>query len=352
MNPFPKITVDGTPYQRGLSYGRQAAGLIATSLDLFLTPWLARPRALAAKAAPIRDLIGEHSPALLDEMQGTADGAGLELDQVVALNARMEFAATGDGDGCTAVALPGAACLGQNWDVVPAVAGVAMLLEIRDDDGPDLITLVEAGMLCRFGLNSAGLGLCGNYLQTEHDFEQPGVPVPVLRREILRRSTVEEAVEVVQRAPRSMSSNYLIAHRSGEAVDLESTPREVTRIDPAGGRIVHANHFLGRRTESVEDRSLARYPDSAARVKRAQSILSEPARPLGEDDLVRVFTDTDGHPYSIQRTATGTGSQGAMETIASLVMNLGEGVLRLARGPRIGAYHDIPLATAVPGGGA
>jgi isopenicillin-N N-acyltransferase-like protein len=58
-------------------------------------------------------------PAYLEEMQGLADGAEVELLDIVALNVRTEIAFGQFSDGCTAISWKGEkrSLLGQNWDV-------------------------------------------------------------------------------------------------------------------------------------------------------------------------------------------------------------------------------------------
>lgn len=52
-------------------------------------------------------------------MQGLADGAGVELLDIIALNVRTEIAFGQFSDGCTALSWKGEkqTLLGQNWDV-------------------------------------------------------------------------------------------------------------------------------------------------------------------------------------------------------------------------------------------
>ena len=67
--------------------------------------------------------IEERYPDLLAEITGIAEGAGRDLEEIIALNARTEllFAESATDEGCTvAVILPEAAgghtLIGQNWD--------------------------------------------------------------------------------------------------------------------------------------------------------------------------------------------------------------------------------------------
>src|SRR5690606_36575820 len=104
----------------------------------------------------------------VQEMQGIADGASVPLEDIVMLNARTEVIAAArmisaggaeeDEDACTGiVVLPersrdGTLIQAQNWDWRPECAETAVVLRVRRDEGPDILTFVEAGGLARHGL--------------------------------------------------------------------------------------------------------------------------------------------------------------------------------------------------------
>src|SRR5690606_25597806 len=130
-----------------------------------------------------------------------ADGASVPLEDIVMLNARTEVIAAArmitaggaeeDEDACTGiVVLPersrdGALIQAQNWDWRPECAEAAVILRVRRDEGPDILTFVEAGGLARHGLNSVGIGVTGNYLRCDRDYRTSGVPLALIRRKAL-----------------------------------------------------------------------------------------------------------------------------------------------------------------------
>ena len=160
--------------------------------------------------------------------------------------------------------------LGQNWDWLVHAAQTLVVLEARPDDGPAFVTVVEAGLLAKTGMNAAGLGLVTNALVTDADTGEPGLPYHVLLRAVLDCGTVTEALQVLQASLRSSSANYLIAHASGSALDIEAAPGDFTRLYPLfpeDGVLLHTNHFLAPRIDPV-DLSLWAMPDSAVRLQR------------------------------------------------------------------------------------
>ena len=149
------------------------------------------------------------------------------------------------------------------------------MLEARPDDGPDFVTVVEAGLLAKAGLNAAGLGLVTNAMVTDADVGEPGLPYHVLLRAILDCSTVTGALEVLQAGPRSSSANYLVAQAGGAALDIEAAPGDVTCLYPLfpdeDGLLLHTNHFQApfqaERTGPA-DLGLWAMPSSAVRLQR------------------------------------------------------------------------------------
>src|SRR5438045_5300600 len=119
--------------------------------------------------------------------------------------------------------------IGQNWDWLLHSAQTLVVLEVRQDEGPDFVTVVEAGLLAKTGINSAGLGLVTNALVTDADVGEPGLPYHVLLRAVLDCTTLTDALQVLQAGPRSSSPNYLIAHAGGAALAIEPAPRSFTR---------------------------------------------------------------------------------------------------------------------------
>jgi isopenicillin-N N-acyltransferase like protein len=356
----PRIRVAGAGYERGRQYGTQARDRVHLSVQAYARvfahytgwDWDAVRRVAAGFEAPI----AAFRPGYLDEMRGIADGAGLDLADVLAINVRTEvmFAAkarlaplaarTGQPPAeCSAFAVapqpagPGAMLIGQNWDWLLHCTRTLVVLEVRQEDGPDFVTVVEAGLLAKAGLNAAGLGLVTNALVTEADTGAPGLPYHVLLRAILDCATVTEALTVLQAGMRSSSANYLIAHASGGALNVEAAPGDFTRLYPLfpeSGVLLHTNHFLSPRLDPV-DVSLWAMPSSAVRLQRLRAGTEQPEQPelrsLGH--FRALLADHADYPHSIcshPDPADHPCEQSA--TIASVLMDLHTRQVWLAAG--------------------
>jgi len=337
MTSTQHVRVEGTSYQRGLQYGRQAATRVRLSVQAYQQAfahfagwdWATVRREAVRFEAPI----GAFRPAYLEEMRGIADGAGLDPTDVLAINVRTEVMYSAKARQapraeapparrvpaeCSAFAhvpgpgQPGPAILGQNWDWLLHAAQTLVMLEARPDDGPDFVTVVEAGLLAKAGMNAAGLGLVTNALVTDADVGEPGLPYHVLLRAVLDCATVTEAVKVLQAGPRSSSANYLIAHASGAALDIEAAPGDFTRLYPLfpeDGVLLHTNHFLAPRIDPV-DLALWAMPSTAVRLQRlraataaqvttAQVTTAQVTTAWALDDLRALLADHADYPHSI-----------------------------------------------------
>ena len=373
MTAIPRVRVAGTAYERGRQYGAQARDRVHRSVQAYRDvfgyytgwDWDTVRRTAAGFEAPIAGF----RPAYLEEMRGIADGAGLDPADVLAINVRTEVmyaakarlaplaaraapaprraaAAAECARRSPAPAQPGATLIGQNWDWLLHASQTLVVLEATQEDGPDFVTVVEAGLLAKAGLNAAGLGLVTNALVTEADVGAPGLPYHVLLRAILDCATVTQALEVLQAGPRSSSANYLIAHASGAALDIEAAPGDFTRLYPLypdQGVLLHTNHFLSPGLGPV-DVSLWAMPSSAVRLQRLRAGTGQPGA-LTLDHFRALLADHADYPHSIcshPDPADHPLEQGA--TIASLLMDPNAGQVWLAAGnPCQVAYQPLEI---------
>ncbi len=361
MTSTQHVRVEGTSYQRGQQYGTQARSRVRLSVQAYQQAfahfagwdWATVRREAARFEAPI----GKFRPGYLEEMRGIADGAGLDLTDVLAINVRTEVMYSAKARNapragpsaekqapaeCSAFAhVPGpgqagSAIIGQNWDWLLHAAGTLVVLEVRQPDGPDFVTVVEAGLLAKTGMNAAGLGLVTNALVTDADVGEPGLPYHVLLRAVLDCGTVTEALKVLQAGLRSSAANYLIAHASGAALDIEAAPGDFTRLYPLfpeDSVLLHTNHFLAPRIDPV-DLSLWAMPDSAVRLQRLRAgFRGAAATAKTLDDFRALLADHADYPNSIcahPDPADHPREQSA--TIASVLMDLNARHMWLAAG--------------------
>ncbi|MGO4667900.1 C45 family autoproteolytic acyltransferase/hydolase [Bosea sp. 2RAB26] len=358
VEPFPFIDVSGSPYERGRQHGAAVPARVKRSIELYggqLTELgydaVAKSRLIAEFAREI-EAFGAH---YVEEMRGIADGAGVTLEDIVMVNARTEVMAkarlekakpveAGEelDDGCTgAVILPersatGELIHGQNWDWKAECAETAIVLRVRRDDGPDFLTFVEAGGLARCGMNAAGVSITANYLESERDFTQAGVPLALIRRKVLEQEHFAMAMKAVATTPKACSNNMMLSTVAGFAIDFECAPDEAFPIYPSDGLIVHANHWVGSiALTKIKDTGIPRVPESFYRDWRVRKLLDDAGRKLSVADLKNAFFDDFLSPYAVCRPPRPNETGNLSATVSMVIMQPAKGIMEVAPLPAL-----------------
>jgi isopenicillin-N N-acyltransferase-like protein len=233
----------------------------------------------------------------------------------------------------------------QNWDWKPECAESTVILHAVCEDGVEFMTLAEAGTLARSGMSSTGVAVAGNFLASDQDFGRSGIPIPFIRRAILRSGSIDEALELVASAPRAFSSNHLVADASGRVVDCETSPESTFLLHPADGLLAHSNHFCSpEATKQLTDTGIARYPDTLHRHTSARARLEESAPEVTPDDVKDALSNHHGHPHSVCRHLSDPPAEGEIVTVASVVMDVTAGHMWVSDGrPCEQGYEEYSL---------
>lgn len=342
---FPQITITGEPFERGRQYGAATAAQVRHSIASYARLFAYRRgldwAAAQNEALAYAPLLAEIAPDLLDEMRGIAAGAGRTLAEIIALNVRTELlagvgvgvhhpeaaaalarnraagvpqhveqpatanGAGDDGECTTAAAAPpatanGGVWLAQTWDWQGDQRAACVLLRIISPDQPPILTLTEAGMVAKIGLNGAGVAVGLNLLRSQADGQRQGMPVHILLRQMLQTTSVAAARELAERIPASGSSCITLAGAGGELMALEITPGGVTELPAREGLLAHANHCLDAGAAAGE---CALEPTSTSRERygRAWELLHAAAGQIDLAVLERILRDHEGAPRCICR---------------------------------------------------
>jgi len=377
---FPLIEVSGSARERGQQYGLKAKSRIERSITTYARlfaycgiSWQGAQRA----GAGYRDLIGDLDPALLAEIDGIAAGAGRHADEILALNARTEILppnypgnahpdqariaaanaqlGVADWGECTSIAVKPAqsatatTLLAQNWDWLGAQRAALVLLRVRDAGGASFITLTEAGMLAKIGLNSRGFGVCLNILRSTDDGEHAGVPVHILLRALLARHSVADAVTFASKLTFGASSNVLCADASGDTAALEFSPRGLEVIRGTNTALCHTNHFLAP-LAAKHQASLAPSLSTVPRLARVTALTGAHSGKYAVADLERMLRDESAGFLSIcRRPDPSIAPEIRLETVAAVVMDLGERMMHIAPDiPSTVEFVPVALSETVP----
>jgi isopenicillin-N N-acyltransferase-like protein len=373
MNNFPVLTIGGEPFNAGLSYGRNARTRIATSVLNYaaLFAWCGWDwEEVKQRAQPYRAVIGDFHGEFVDEMRGIAQGAGVDINDIMALNVRTELlpdafgqplrraarklraealtrnaergldhpetsdspAARSPYDAllaeCTALAVSsqvskeGVTYLAQNWDWLGWQRDAMVILKTAQ-----MRTLTEAGMLAKIGVNVHGLAVGLNILKSTDDQRgEPGMPVHVALRAVLEMCTdVPAAQDLLSSFRYSASSNIICADVKGNVLSFELSPRAGCAIvTPTAGVVVHTNHFLAPQCVAYEGNlgaAISSHPRYGCIAKVAMDWKEDGVKP-GIRAIKTALSLDDGTAATLARRADMTlPAELRVETVASIIID-------------------------------
>ncbi|XEU99982.1 hypothetical protein FSHL1_005269 [Fusarium sambucinum] len=341
-----EVRCSGTPYEIGHQHGAIAKDKVNGSLSFY--EWLFQEtcsmnwEAVRQEAKKYIEPLRNISPRHAEELQGLADGAGVDLLDIVALNVRTEITFslyTEDPttpiqtDGCTSAAFRqpnGEVLLAQNWDWQPKQAPNLLICHISQPgtDIPNISMVTEAGVIGKIGINSAGVGTTLNAVRAR-GVDNTKLPIHLALRTALESKSAREAANKLYKMGTAGSGHILVSDPS-DAIGLECTSIGIKEINlDSNGTLVHTNHLLLEHPGVDEPGWL---PDSKVRFARMSELIQNKITSgnIDHDSLFELFKDEQGYPASINRDVT-THRDGTT-TLFNINMDLAKGKAKVNMG--------------------
>ncbi len=282
---IPSIRVSGTHREVGRGVGAATAPAVraaVAAIDGDLPPGRTRAEQLAL-ASLHRDATCAATPWLVEEVDGAAEGAGVDplalfaasVEEIWTVRPSQPGSAAGAGRCSDIVAGPpltvdGHLLVAHANDLAPETEREIVAVEWRVPGEPVVLSL-GIGPWISVGWNSAGLSLTGNELSPDDD--RVGVPRLLMVREQLTARSFDAAVAMTLRPDRASSYNTVLAWSDGRVADVEgsATDAEVHGLD-ARGSLAHTNHYV-RPSMVAHESDPAHARTSAVRYARARDLL-------------------------------------------------------------------------------
>jgi isopenicillin-N N-acyltransferase-like protein len=290
--PVPFLYVSGDHREVGRQVGAATSSVLreAVDFDAALPDGVDRAEQLAI-AARYREATLAATPWLVEEIDGAAEGAGVDPLALFAASIEEIWGVRPsqvgiDGLGANRpvlgrcsdlVAGPSATADGHLWvahnnDLDPASEPNVVAIEWRVPGEPVVFSL-GIGPWISVGWNDAGLSLTGNELAPND--ERVGVPRLLMVREQLTARTLDAAVQMALRPDRASSYNTIFGHRDGRAVNVEGSATDAELVHPdEHGTLVHTNHYVCGRMLGYEGDPVYA-AQSAVRYDRVRALLAD-----------------------------------------------------------------------------
>lgn len=296
------IDAAGTPREMGRAHGEQVRDVIAAGLERWREELAKSGKAAdrlwkgLSRESGFRDAASRWAPALLEEIEGIAEGANADPDAIFATNCLDEAWWWGEkGPGCSSVAVAdrgGNPVIGQNMDLDTWMDNTQVALRLQPDDGPQQVLLSRAGVVGLCGANSAGIGLVVNTLD-QLPVAVDGLPVALVLRLLMAQTSLDDVEPLLRGMRHASGQAYTLASDRG-VVGFEAGGDFVTPYgnDPERpGALWHTNHPLSLGNHEVtfdpDDWATGSSQPRLDRVDDAMAGLST------SDDLVTLLSDRD-----------------------------------------------------------
>jgi hypothetical protein len=259
------LVLDGkTPYERGYQHGvalefpikkaiRQFKGWIRSNVGLDDPEGMIYDFALNT---PYFHSVQADVPDLFEEMQGVAEGAGVDLDQLFVYQSFDEFFIfllhsgtldIGTTGHCTTAGIYARPdkpnYVGHNNDIPTYHEELVTVLHIKYPNSDlEILQSAFAGQIAQNGVNNRGVAVGINTLANLPGGD--GLPVSFNVRRILESGNVDQAVDYLQQARFAQAMNYTIGDR--EKVVCVETWQDYAIVlnNYDDGYAVHTNHCL------------------------------------------------------------------------------------------------------------
>jgi isopenicillin-N N-acyltransferase-like protein len=336
------VECSGGPYEIGRQWGEGCRESLKASLGMLYAglehgPFRAGKAKVWDAALTFMAALRNFDPYGFEVLRGQAEGAGMVLEEALALQCSLEIAFNyGKITGlCTSFAVAGKATaegraiLGQNVDWHPD--STLDLLRVRHDSG------IREFVLCLSGspyyhLNSTGMGNCVNLTLGPLGEMKQQVPLSVYISRAMRQPRIGFALGILRRQARGLGY-LLLAESSGGMTGLEAVADDIELILPEKDVLVHANHYETERFKAG-DWTPQLIPDTCARAGQMRERIENAYGSITPETMMEILSDHEGHPDSICRHVDpAKPPELASASRASFVMVPAEGLMYIAAGP-------------------
>jgi hypothetical protein len=319
------IEVAGDAYQVGRGLGEAAARAFHETVvnveryKELKCDWSGSER-LKALLAAARQTYPDH----VREIEGIADGADADFDDIFLWNCRGDFPGGGTEShaataGCTTVMLAATgeapALIAHNEDDQAELEERCFLARVRPDDGIGFTSFYSPCLLPghTFAVNDAGLVQTINNIRPRD--QVAGIPRHIIARAVLASADLEGALAVLSRRDRASGFHHNLGQAGGEHLLSVEAPASMCVVHHVACAAVHTNHLVFSECADIAQEVAN---SSASRQRRAEALISDGA--LEGRDVSVILGDRADTDLPICRKRRGGTDPGY--TLASAVFEL------------------------------
>ncbi|CZS97484.1 related to acyl-coenzyme A:6-aminopenicillanic-acid-acyltransferase precursor [Rhynchosporium agropyri] len=300
------VELSGSPQEIGHKHGRLLAGKIRRQIIVYEAMFKQTSNLswddVRSIARDYSATIHRLTPDLHLEMASIAEGAQLDLLDIVTLNCRSEIALGLFSDGCTSLGWKresGQVFLAQNWDWMANVKENLVMMAVEQAAKPKIWMVTEAGIVGKIGFNSSSVGTNLNAIRARPT-DSTKLPIHIALRLCLESETAAAAIAKLESLGGIASSAHILLADPRGPISLELSPKgNIHILSNSKGVVCHTNHFIQNRFVD-EHPWLSGSPIRLARVQELTDELANSGENVDANALrERIFSDGYNAPQAI-----------------------------------------------------
>ncbi len=302
------LTLEGSPKERGYIHGETLKIEIFEILerykyslkinhnknpDQLINYFLSNTNFLEA--------VKKWSPDLLKEIEGIAEGVGVEFNEIFA----MQMAAHDEGwwffqnpsrfEKCSSLGCfksgDQPVLIAQNLDLPNIFEGLEVLLHIKNEESSlESYVLSHAGFLGEFGVNNQSVAICCNSLSNHLNNSPYGLPFTFIIRSVLEQSNLADTEQFLKNIQHASAQNYIVGGKD-RIICYECSANKVVQFEPFKGaqRIYHTNHPLINNDKIVPDLELTNSSTSNNRLDYLEARLKDSSKKITIETIKNIL---------------------------------------------------------------
>jgi isopenicillin-N N-acyltransferase-like protein len=353
---LPIVYVTGSHYEMGWQIGIDRREVVGQMLSIYrryfeeegervgIADW---DEAIlhARKYLPFAE---ESVPQYVEELQGIADGVGVDFNDLLVLNCVEAITEDALHTNCTSLAAApevtadGSLLVGHNEDWLPDDLNSVYLVHAKPTEEPAYLAITYGGLLPNIGFNQHGIAQCCDSVYPND--ARIGVPRIFVSRAVLAARTLADGIRAALNRRRAAGYNHLIVHVSGEMYNVEVSAEDFDVVYGMDGMLAHTNNYLSRRMRAIEKDS-EELISSRVRYNRAIRLMRSQRGKLSLKSFQAILSDHVNYPQSICNHVDENDSPlERQQTIASLLIDLTTQTMYVASGqPCQSEYYSYKL---------
>lgn len=304
------VRLHGSPYEIGLQHGTLLKNEIHSLLNYFFEDKGGMFGVSINDLEKGTAILKKYIPAeYIEEIRGIAEGSGVTLDRVLAINVFLDVVSAGwvgVAPGCSNFAVMADPASGRalvhgrnlDWSSDSTLTAANTVYFITPEKGVPFVSLSWPGMAGTLtGINAKQMSM-GEMTSVHNDASLHGTPIMIQLRMLLQYSeNLNQAYAILKDNPRTTGYNVLVTDgKTNDGFAVEMNAKSIYRAGPKDGMLMRTNHYTQKKLADEQMKLFyifyqGKKSDTFYRFDRLQTLLGERAASIDPSTAMEILGD-------------------------------------------------------------